>query len=155
MVPIETHMPHISPSVWSSIKGLLRLTVRGFSSAIGRVGQSYFGHDEFADWAPGMKTLEDALDQRARIFGAFEMAEVDEDPEVRRSWLTFVVVGGGPASKSPARSPGWRGVRSKAIFGASILEKRACFSSKAARRSSLLSATGCPARLPASWRRWA
>jgi len=60
------------------------------------VGQSYFGHDEFAAWAPGMKTLADALDQRARIFGAFEMAELEDDPEVRRSWLTFAVVGGGP-----------------------------------------------------------
>jgi NADH dehydrogenase len=60
------------------------------------VAQSYFGHDEFADWAPGMKTLADALDQRARIFGAFEMAELEEDPEIRRSWLTFAIVGGGP-----------------------------------------------------------
>ena len=55
-------------------------------------GQSYFGHDEFARWAPGMKTLADALDQRARIFGAFEMAEMEDDPEVRRAWLTFAVV---------------------------------------------------------------
>ena len=60
------------------------------------VGQSYFGHNEFAEWAPGMKTLADALDQRARIFGAFEMAELEDDPEVRRAWLTFVIVGGGP-----------------------------------------------------------
>ena len=45
------------------------------------VGQSYFGHDEFAQWAPGMKTLDDALAQHARIFGAFEMAELEEDPE--------------------------------------------------------------------------
>src|SRR5262249_28830648 len=60
------------------------------------VGQSYFGHDEFAAWAPGMKTLADALDHRARIFGAFEMAELEDEAEVRRAWLTFVVVGGGP-----------------------------------------------------------
>jgi NADH dehydrogenase len=60
------------------------------------VGQSYFGHNEFAEWAPGMKTLADALDQRARIFGAFEMAELEDDPQVRRAWLTFAVVGGGP-----------------------------------------------------------
>ena len=59
-------------------------------------GQSYFGHDEYSEWAPGMKTLADALDQRARIFGAFEMAELEGDPEVRRAWLTFAVVGGGP-----------------------------------------------------------
>ena len=43
-----------------------------------------------------MKTLADALDQRERIFGAFEMAELEDDPDVRRAWLTFVVVGGGP-----------------------------------------------------------
>src|SRR3954454_5453037 len=43
------------------------------------VGQSYFGHDEFAEWAPGMKTLADALAQRERIYGAFEMAEQDQD----------------------------------------------------------------------------
>ena len=60
------------------------------------VGQSYFGHDEFSKWAPGMKTLADALKQRARIFGAFEMAELEDDPEVRRAWLTFAIVGGGP-----------------------------------------------------------
>jgi NADH:quinone reductase (non-electrogenic) len=60
------------------------------------VGQSCFGHDEYTEWAPGMKTLADALDQRARIFGAFEMAELEDDPDVRRAWLTFVVVGGGP-----------------------------------------------------------
>jgi NADH dehydrogenase len=59
-------------------------------------GQSYFGHDEYAAWAPGMKTLSDALDHRARIFGAFEMAELEDDPEIRRAWLTFAVVGGGP-----------------------------------------------------------
>ena len=59
-------------------------------------GQSYFGHDEFAEWAPGMKTLADALHQRRRIFGAFEMAELTEDDEERQAWLTFVVVGGGP-----------------------------------------------------------
>jgi NADH dehydrogenase len=59
-------------------------------------GQSYFGHDEFARWAPGMKTIDDALELRARILGAFEMAALAEDPEKRRAWLSFVVVGGGP-----------------------------------------------------------
>src|SRR4051794_5890167 len=52
--------------------------------------QSYFGHDEFARFAPGMKTIDDALELRGRIFGAFEMAESEEDPEARRAWLTFV-----------------------------------------------------------------
>jgi NADH dehydrogenase len=59
-------------------------------------GPSYFGRDEFAEWAPGMKTLADALVQRERIFGAFEMAELEDDADSRRAWLTFVVVGGGP-----------------------------------------------------------
>jgi NADH dehydrogenase len=59
-------------------------------------GQSYFGHDEFSRWAPGMKTIDDALELRGRILGAFEMAVLEEDPEKRREWLTFVVVGGGP-----------------------------------------------------------
>jgi NADH dehydrogenase len=56
--------------------------------------QSYFGHDEFAVHAPGMKTVDDALELRGRIFGAFEMAEVDS--ERRELWLTFAVVGAGP-----------------------------------------------------------
>jgi len=59
-------------------------------------GQSYFGHDEFSRWAPGMKTIDDALELRARILGAFEMAALEEDPDRRQAWLTFVVVGGGP-----------------------------------------------------------
>ncbi len=58
-------------------------------------GQSYFGHDEFSRWAPGMKTIDDALELRARIFGAFEMAESENDDQARAAWLTFVVVGGG------------------------------------------------------------
>jgi NADH:ubiquinone reductase (H+-translocating) len=59
-------------------------------------GQSYFGHDEFSRWAPGMKTIDDALELRGRILGAFELAELEEDPAKRQEWLTFVVVGGGP-----------------------------------------------------------
>jgi NADH dehydrogenase len=58
--------------------------------------QSYFGHPEFARHAPGMKTIDDALELRGRIFGAFEMAERETDPDARRRWLTFVVVGAGP-----------------------------------------------------------
>jgi NADH dehydrogenase len=60
------------------------------------VTQSYFGHDEFALNAPGMKTIDDALELRRRIFGAFEMAELATDPEEQRRWLTMVVVGAGP-----------------------------------------------------------
>ena len=57
---------------------------------------SYFGHDEFSVFAPGMKTVDDALELRARIFGAFEMAELEEDPDAQRTWLTFAVIGAGP-----------------------------------------------------------
>jgi NADH:ubiquinone reductase (H+-translocating) len=60
------------------------------------VQQSYFGHDEFARWAPGMKTIADALLIRRRVFGAFEMAETATDPAERRRWLTFALVGAGP-----------------------------------------------------------
>ena len=60
------------------------------------VRQSYFGHDEFAAWAPGMKTISDVLTIRRRVFGAFEMAETAEDPEDERHWLTFALVGAGP-----------------------------------------------------------
>ncbi|MFF3453950.1 NAD(P)/FAD-dependent oxidoreductase [Streptomyces sp. NPDC002730] len=58
--------------------------------------QSYFGHDEFAAHAPGMKTLSDALDIRRRIYQAFEMAETAADARERQQWLTFALVGGGP-----------------------------------------------------------
>jgi NADH:ubiquinone reductase (H+-translocating) len=58
--------------------------------------QSYFGHPEFGRHAPGMKTIDDALELRGRIFGAFEMAERESDPALKKAWLTFVVVGAGP-----------------------------------------------------------
>jgi NADH dehydrogenase len=58
--------------------------------------QSYFGHAEYARHAPGMKTIDNALELCGRIFGAFEMAERESDPTLRKFWLTFVVVGAGP-----------------------------------------------------------
>jgi NADH dehydrogenase len=60
------------------------------------VNQSYFGHDEFALYAPGMKTIDDAHELRRRIFGAFEMAESASDPEEQERWLTVAIVGAGP-----------------------------------------------------------
>ena len=60
------------------------------------VNQSYFGHDEYALYAPGMKTIDDALELRRRIFGAFEMAEMMSNPAERERWLTIAVVGAGP-----------------------------------------------------------
>ncbi|WP_409484254.1 NAD(P)/FAD-dependent oxidoreductase [Arsenicicoccus dermatophilus] len=59
-------------------------------------GQSYFGNDHFATYAPGMKTIDDALELRARIFGSFEVAELTDDPAERERLQTFVVVGAGP-----------------------------------------------------------
>ena len=56
---------------------------------------SYFGHDEWAPYAPGLKTLEDALEIRRRVLSAFEHAERESGPAKRAAWLTFVVVGGG------------------------------------------------------------
>lgn len=58
--------------------------------------QSYFGREDFAEWAPGMKTLDDAIGIRRRLFGAFEMAETLPPGPERDAWLTFVVAGGGP-----------------------------------------------------------
>jgi NADH dehydrogenase len=57
---------------------------------------SYFGHDEWREHAPELKSLEGALDIRSRILSALEAAEWESDPERRRAWLTFVVVGAGP-----------------------------------------------------------
>ncbi|MDX6334078.1 MAG: hypothetical protein QOG05_1418 [Streptosporangiaceae bacterium] len=60
------------------------------------VQQSYFGHDEFGLFAPGMKSIADALTIRRRVFGAFEMAESATSHDEARRWLTFALVGGGP-----------------------------------------------------------
>src|SRR5271163_1732399 len=59
-------------------------------------GQSYFGNDQFAEFAPGMKSIDDALELRGRILSAFEAAERSNDPERRAKLLTFTVVGAGP-----------------------------------------------------------
>lgn len=80
-------------------KVLGRSTVTAYDSLIvaAGAGQSYFGNDHFSEFAPGMKTIDDALELRGRIFGAFEMAELGatrgEDVD---HLLTFVVVGAGP-----------------------------------------------------------
>ena len=57
---------------------------------------NYFGHDEWQPLAPGLKTVEDALEIRRRVLAAFEAAELETDPDRRRTLLTFVVVGAGP-----------------------------------------------------------
>jgi NADH dehydrogenase len=78
-------------------------------------GQSYFGHDEFALLAPGMKTIDDALELRRRIFGAFEVAETAPSDEERRYWMTIAVVGAGPTGvelAGPIRELAERSLRS-------------------------------------------
>lgn len=69
-----------------------------YDSLIVATGSShhYFGKDEWSDIAPGMKTIEDALEVRRRIFLAFEAAEKEADPARREALLTFFIVGGGP-----------------------------------------------------------
>jgi NADH dehydrogenase len=67
---------------------------------------SYFGHDEWQPHAPGLKTIEEALEIRRRVLLAFERAEREEDAEARRAWLTFAVIGGGPTGVEMAGALG-------------------------------------------------
>src|SRR5258708_22632535 len=60
------------------------------------VTHAYFGHDGWANYAPGLKTIEDATASRAQVLTAFENAERETDPKKSREWLTFVIIGGGP-----------------------------------------------------------
>ena len=75
-----------------------RQTVTPYDSLIvaAGAGQSYFGNDHFSRYAPGMKSIDDALELRGRIFGAFELAELAQTEEEIERFLTFVVVGAGP-----------------------------------------------------------
>jgi NADH dehydrogenase len=77
---------------------LSKVTETPYDSLILAAGstQSYFGNDHFADFAPGMKTIDDALELRGRILGAFEFAEAETDPAKIDRYLTFAVVGAGP-----------------------------------------------------------
>ena len=83
-------------TVTSHIGG--RMTTTSYDSLVvaAGAGQSYFGNDQFAEFAPGMKSIDDALELRGRIFGAFELAELAETEEEITRQLTFVVVGAGP-----------------------------------------------------------
>jgi NADH:ubiquinone reductase (H+-translocating) len=88
---LDEHVVH------ASVFGLETLEVPYDSLIVAAgVNQSYFGHDEFALYAPGMKTVDDALELRRRVFGAFEMAEMTADPVEKERWLTVAVVGAGP-----------------------------------------------------------
>ncbi len=77
---------------------ILKGSVLSYDSLIMATGVShhYFGNDQWQEIAPGLKTVEDAIQMRRRIFSAFEAAEKETDPEKRRALLTFVIVGGGP-----------------------------------------------------------
>src|SRR4051794_27001354 len=83
-------------TVTSTILG--RSTVHSYDELIvaAGAGQSYFGNDRFAEFAPGMKSIDDALELRGRIFGAFELAELADDQAEVDRLMTFVVVGAGP-----------------------------------------------------------
>ena len=77
---------------------LNRVTVTPYDTLLvaAGAGQSYFGNDHFSEYAPGMKSIDDALELRGRIFGAFELAEISDSEEEIERLLTFVVVGAGP-----------------------------------------------------------
>jgi NADH dehydrogenase len=75
---------------------------------------SYFGNDAWAPHAPGLKSIEDALEIRRRIFLAYEAAERESDPVAQREWLTFAVVGGGPTGVELAGALGEIGLHTLA-----------------------------------------
>jgi NADH dehydrogenase len=77
---------------------ILRDGEAGYDELIVATGAThhYFGNDQWAPLAPGLKTIEDATEIRSRLLDAFERAEREPDPDKRRAWLTFVIVGGGP-----------------------------------------------------------
>jgi NADH dehydrogenase len=80
----------------------------GYDTLIVATGSShqYFGHDDWEKFAPGLKTIEDATDMRARILLAFEAAERETDPQKLKEWMTFVIVGAGPTGAELAGALG-------------------------------------------------
>jgi NADH:ubiquinone reductase (H+-translocating) len=91
-----THIDLANKTVRSELLGHSYVTPYDSLIIAAGAGQSYFGNDHFAEWAPGMKTVDDALELRGRILGAFEQAERSSDPARREKLLTFTVVGAGP-----------------------------------------------------------
>ena len=83
-------------TVTSEVLGKVSVTPYDTLVVAAGAGQSYFGNDHFSLYAPGMKSIDDALELRGRIFGAFEWAEISETAAERERALTFVVVGAGP-----------------------------------------------------------
>src|SRR5215469_16822490 len=91
-----THVDLANQTIKSELLGHNYVTPYDTLIVAAGAGQSYFGNDHFAEWAPGMKTVDDALELRGRILGAFEQAERSSDPARREKLLTFTVVGAGP-----------------------------------------------------------
>jgi NADH dehydrogenase len=83
-------------TVTSHVLGLWNTTEYDTLIVAAGAGQSYFGNDHFAEFAPGMKSVDDALELRGRIFGVFELAELSDDAAEQERLMTFVVVGAGP-----------------------------------------------------------
>ncbi len=96
LLGMVTHLDLERRTVTSEVLG--RETVTPYDSLLVAAGsgQSYFGNDAFAEHAPGMKSIDDALELRGRIFGSFEIAELTQDHAEAERYLTFVVVGAGP-----------------------------------------------------------
>jgi NADH dehydrogenase len=90
---LDAHVLHLTPKV----EDVEAMTVPYDSLIVaGGSRYSYFGHDEWQEFAPEVKSLESALAVRTQILRAFEAAEMEPDPDKRNAWLTFAVVGAGP-----------------------------------------------------------
>jgi NADH dehydrogenase len=85
----------VGHTVTSAVLDQTRITAYDWLVVAAGAGQSYFGNDQFARFAPGMKSIDDALELRGRIFASFEMAELARDERQRARLMTFVVVGAG------------------------------------------------------------
>ena len=96
LLGLVTDIDLTARTVTSTVLG--RTTVHRYDELIvaAGAGQSYFGNDRFAEFAPGMKSIDNALELRGRIFGAFELAELADDPAEIDRLLTFIIVGAGP-----------------------------------------------------------
>jgi NADH dehydrogenase len=77
---------------------VLRDGIVTYDTLIVATGSShhYFGHEEWSKTAPGLKTVEDALEMRRKILLSFEAAEREPDPEIQKEWMTFLIIGAGP-----------------------------------------------------------
>ena len=117
---------------------------------------SYFGRDDFAGYAPGMKTVENARHLRDAILLAFEMAELATDPEERAEWLTFVVIGAGPTGvELVGRSPSSRTRCCRATTARSTRRRPRSCSWRGRARCSARSPEKLRAYTRTSWSRWA